>query len=171
MAKHLTRRMTCGVALALVISGCGGGSDDSDDGDAGAQPSPTVRSLTISFVHDARPFDNAGITRMNDTEGTACGTAGFTRSDASLVFMEPGAAVVVEDASGSTVGKGTLSAGVATDISPDPANTYTCTWVARIASVPDSDFYDVGIADEEIVTLSRDELERAGWDISVPVPS
>lgn len=160
-----------GALTLMLATGCGGGSGDATAERAPspeASPAPAVHAVTLTFEHEQKPYDGSGVLRENDQEGTGCSIVGLTKDTGSLKYMLEGTDVVLKDAGGVVVAKGSLSAGIATGITP-AANTYTCTWKADLSQVPESTFYKVAVGDQEVITLSRDDLAGSGWNTTIAV--
>jgi len=159
----MIRNLVWSMLAVPLIAGCASGTDRGASEEASPTPTEAAsRSLVVEFVHAYQPYDDSGILRNDDTEGTPCGVSGLTKPTDSLAFMTPSADVLISDGSGRTLAKGTLPAGRATDIAPAPANTFTCTWRTRVSAVPAADFYEVSVGDESLGTVSQSEIGADG---------
>lgn len=127
------------VAVVVVLTG----------NESGSKP-----ATVASSEHSLKGSVTILLTPYSETRGCFTSSTGYAD-------ISPGAAVVVEDGSGTTLATGRLS-----EPTQHPQIKAQCTWSFSLL-VPDADFYRLTIGGRDPLTYSSAELKTLDWTVNL----
>jgi hypothetical protein len=160
------RRTIIIAALALgvlALGACGGRAPSKSAPTATAPPTYTI-SGSVALKGTLFSMDNSD-TVSYQINGPCFGTHGYDD-------LKAGAAVVVTNQNGTTIGSSSLDEG---QLPKDPAEMKdptaptTCTFAFVVGSVPRASFYKIEVAHRGQVTYSFDQLASNGWSAKMAI--
>ena len=157
------RTLAAAMALVLVVSACGGGSDTVDlealrEEVASLKATTTVAPTTTvaSPVYEIR-----GIFTLMDAD--IGGSTSNCRGTGGYKDIKSGLSVTVRDGSGDVVATGRLGDGKRTPT--------WCRFEFSVGGLPEVDFYSVEVGRRGELTYSFKEMEDINWEVTFKLGS